>query len=109
MAFLIAGLLLLALKLTGIEPVASWNWLVILAPFALAVAWWAYADASGLTRRRALQRMEDRQKARRQKAVDALRQPVSRADGSPASRSGGRGPDSRQDRSNGDGWRDTPR
>jgi small Trp-rich protein len=78
MGFLIVGLVLLTLKLMGIAPVADWGWLWVLLPFGLAAAWWTFADASGMTRRRAMQQMEDRKQARRQKAIDALRMPSPR-------------------------------
>jgi small Trp-rich protein len=86
MAFLLTGLLLLALKLLGVAPVAEWGWLWVLSPFAMAVAWWAFVDASGMTQRRAMQRMEDRKAARRQKAIDALQMASPRERAEAASR-----------------------
>ena len=38
MAFLILGMLLLALKLAEFGPVATWSWWVVLLPFGLATA-----------------------------------------------------------------------
>ncbi len=72
MAFIIIGLLLIGLKLADVAPVAAWAWWWVLAPFALAAAWWAYADGSGLTKRREMDKLEDKKKERRQKAMDAL-------------------------------------
>ncbi len=72
MAFLLLGLALLALKLAEIGPVAAWPWWLVLAPFGLAVAWWAYADATGLTQRRAIDKMEKRKAERRQRDMEAL-------------------------------------
>ncbi|MBK1615114.1 hypothetical protein CKO44_16725 [Rubrivivax gelatinosus] len=72
MWFLIVGLVLLGLYLAGIEPVASWHWLWIALPFGAAAAWWTFADSSGLTRRRAEKKIEDRKRARRQRDIDAL-------------------------------------
>jgi small Trp-rich protein len=69
MAFLLIGLLLLALKLLELDPVAAWSWWTVAAPFGLAVAWWTFADASGLTKRREMRKLEERQAARREKAV----------------------------------------
>lgn len=64
------GLVLLAMKYLEIGPVAAWDWWVVLAPFALAVLWWTWADASGYTKRQAMKR-ED---ARRQARIDGNRE-----------------------------------
>lgn len=60
------GIVLMALKYLEIGPVATLSWLWVLSPFALAVAWWAWADASGYTKRKAV----ERENARRQERVD---------------------------------------
>ena len=52
------GLVLLALKYLEIGPVAAWSWWVIFAPFAAAVTWWAWADSTGYTKRKAME-LED--------------------------------------------------
>jgi len=72
MWFVVIGVVLLVLKLVPVAPVGDWSWLLVLAPFAVAVAWWAYADASGLTQRKAMQRMDDRKEARRERSMEAL-------------------------------------
>ncbi len=72
MLFIVIGLLLIGLKFADIAPVAAMSWWWVLAPFALAAAWWAYADGSGLTKRREMDKLEDKKKERRQKAMDAL-------------------------------------
>jgi small Trp-rich protein len=64
MYFLGLGLILLAMKYLEMGPVASWSWWLVLTPFALAVAWWAWADGSGYTKRKAMEREDDRRKAR---------------------------------------------
>ncbi len=74
MWFVAIGVLTLLLKLLGVQPVEQWSWLLVLAPFALAVVWWAWADSSGLTQRKAMQRMEERKAARREKNVVAMGQ-----------------------------------
>ncbi len=56
MYFLGLGLILLALKYLELGPVAGWDWWVVLLPFGLAMAWWAWADSSGYTKRKAMQR-----------------------------------------------------
>lgn len=72
MYFLGLGLILLVMKYLQIDPVGGWSWLVALAPFGLAVAWWAWADASGYTKRKAVEKDELRKKARIDKNRAAL-------------------------------------
>lgn len=72
MLFVAIGVILLVLKLLDVAPVVDWSWLLVLSPFAAAVAWWAYADASGLTKKREIDRMEARKEARRHKAMEAI-------------------------------------
>ena len=72
MWFIVAGVLLIALKLGDLGPVAAWSWWVVLAPFAAALAWWTYADATGYTKRREMDKLEDKKKERRRRAMDAL-------------------------------------
>lgn len=60
MYFLGLGIILLVMKYLDMDPVVNWSWLVVLAPFGLAVAWWSWADASGYTRRKAMERDEKR-------------------------------------------------
>lgn len=72
MWFLIAGVLLGLLYLGDVNPVASWHWGWILLPFGLAALWWAIADGTGFTQRRAIDKMEARKVARRQRDMEAL-------------------------------------
>ena len=72
MWFLVVGVLLLVMKIAEVGFVADWSWIVILAPFGLAVAWWAFADGTGITQRRAIQRMEDRKRERCERDMKAL-------------------------------------
>jgi len=58
------GLLALALKYFEIGMVATWSWWIVLSPFAMAVAWWAWADSSGYTKRKIVER-ENRRKQER--------------------------------------------
>lgn len=74
MWFLAIGLVLLLLKLAAVAPVAEWSWLIVLAPFALATAWWGWADKHGYTQKKAMERMDERKAARREKALEALGQ-----------------------------------
>ncbi|MET3494955.1 TIGR04438 family Trp-rich protein [Variovorax boronicumulans] len=70
MLFLLLGLLGLGLKYFEVGMVAGWSWWIVLSPFALAVAWWAWADSSGYTKRKVVEREDRRKQARidRQKA-----------------------------------------
>lgn len=72
MYFLGVGLILMALKFLEIGPVAALGWLWVLSPFVLAVAWWAWADGFGYTRRKAMEREDARKKARLDKQRAAL-------------------------------------
>jgi len=72
MAFLIVGVLLLVMKMASFGPVAEWSWIWILLPFGLAVLWWSFSDSTGLTRRRAMERMEERKIQRRERDMHAL-------------------------------------
>jgi small Trp-rich protein len=76
MYFLGLGIVLLLMKYLAIDPVAAWSWLIVLAPFALAVVWWAWADASGYTRRKAMEREDKRRQDRidKQRAAMGLQQ-----------------------------------
>ncbi len=72
MYFLGIGLVLLVLKYLEVDPVAAWSWWVVLAPFGLAVAWWAWADGSGYTKRKAM----ERENARKQERIDKNRKAI---------------------------------
>ncbi|HYP86419.1 TIGR04438 family Trp-rich protein [Variovorax sp.] len=69
MWFLGLGLALVALKYFEVGPVAQLTWLWVLSPFALALVWWAWADWSGYTKRKAVERDE----ARKQERIDRQR------------------------------------
>jgi small Trp-rich protein len=66
------GLILLLLKYTEVGAVAAWSWWLVLAPFALAVAWWAWADSTGYTKRKAMAQEDKRRDARRERTKNAL-------------------------------------
>jgi small Trp-rich protein len=72
MLFVGLGIILLALKYLEIGPVAAWSWLMVLSPFALAVAWWAWADWSGYTKRKAVEKENARKQARLDKSREQL-------------------------------------
>ena len=41
-------------------------------PFALAAVWWAWADGTGLTKRREMEKMDERKRERREKNLVSL-------------------------------------
>lgn len=69
MWFLMLGVLGVLLKYFEVGPVAQLDWWIVLIPFALALAWWSYADWSGYTKRKAVEREE----ARKQERIDRQR------------------------------------
>lgn len=66
------GLVLMALKYLEVDPVAAWSWWLVMAPFGLAVAWWAWADSTGYTKRKAMERENRRRDARIESSREAL-------------------------------------
>ena len=72
MYFLGLGVILLAMKYLEIGPVSAWDWWVVLAPFGLAVVWWAWADSSGYTKRKAMERENARRQDRIDRSKDAI-------------------------------------
>jgi small Trp-rich protein len=72
MLFLIAGVLMLLMKYFEFGPVANFSWWIVLAPFGLAVAWWAWADATGYTKRREMDKMDKRKQDRLDKQHEAM-------------------------------------
>ncbi len=73
MLLLILGVILLVLKWAAIGPVAEWSWWWVLAPFPLAALWWWIADATGYTRRKAMEREEARKQARKEDSRKRLK------------------------------------
>ena len=76
MLFLLIGIAGLVLKYLEIGPVAGLSWWWVLSPFALAVAWWAWADASGYTKRKEVEKMDDRKYKRIDKQRAAMGLPA---------------------------------
>jgi small Trp-rich protein len=72
MYLLLVGIILLAMKYLEVGPVAMWSWWVVLAPFGLAALWWAWADYSGYTKRKAVERENARKQARLDKQREQL-------------------------------------
>ncbi len=72
MYFLVLGVALMVMKYLEAGPVAAWSWWWVLSPFALAVAWWMWADSSGYTKRKAMERENEKRQAR----IDRNRQAI---------------------------------
>jgi small Trp-rich protein len=66
------GLVLMVLKVMEIGPVAAWEWWWVLSPLALAVLWWAWADGTGYTKAKAMEKMDQKTKDRREAARERL-------------------------------------
>ena len=72
MYFVVLGVLLLLLKATEYGPVAVWSWPAVLWPFAAAVVWWIWADTTGYTKRREMDKMDARVAKRREENLANL-------------------------------------
>lgn len=72
MYFLFIGLVMLVLKYLEINPVVGLSWWIVLSPFAMAVAWWYWADSSGYTKRVEIEKMAKRKQDRIDKNRNAL-------------------------------------
>ncbi len=72
MYLLILGLGLMVLKYLEIGFVAGLSWWWVLSPFALAVAWWAWADATGYTKRKEMQKMDQKKQDRIDRHREAM-------------------------------------
>eukprot|EP01041_Mallomonas_annulata_P016409 gene16409-34260_t len=57
MYLLILGVILMLMKYLEVGFAVHLSWWWVLSPFALAVAWWAWADATGYTKRRQMDKM----------------------------------------------------
>lgn len=65
MFLLIAGVALTIWNYLRIGLVADSSWWWVLSPFLGAMAWWAWADATGYTKRREMDKMDERVAKRR--------------------------------------------
>ncbi len=72
MPMVFAGVLLLVAWWADIGPFGRLPWWAVALPFVIAVLWWHFADTSGWTQRRVMEKMERRKAERREKAMDAL-------------------------------------
>ncbi len=78
MYFVVLGVLIIVLHFAGIGPMANWTWNIsgdlwkFCVPFGLALVWWAWADATGLNKRREMEKMEARRQSRRERNLEAM-------------------------------------
>jgi small Trp-rich protein len=72
MYFVVLGVLLLVMKLAEVGPAAEWGWIAILWPFGAAIAWWIFADATGYTKRKEVEKMDERVAKRREESLAKL-------------------------------------
>ncbi|MDD2547289.1 MAG: TIGR04438 family Trp-rich protein [Burkholderiaceae bacterium] len=66
------GMLLSLLKYLEIGPVAAWSWWWVLSPYALTLLWWAWADHSGYSKRKEMQKMARHKQERINKQKEAM-------------------------------------
>ncbi len=82
MPFVWAGLLLIVLKWFAFEPVANWSWWAILAPLAIAFAWFELIEPLlGLDKRRADDEQAELRKQRIERQFPYLRGKTRRVKG----------------------------
>ncbi len=72
MYFLGLGIILLAMKYLEVAPVVAWSWWVVFSPFGLAIAWWAWADSTGYTKRKSM----ERENLRKQHRIDRNKEAI---------------------------------
>jgi small Trp-rich protein len=76
MYFVVLGVLLIASNLAGIGPLADlvWpgDWWKMCWPFGLALIWWFFADATGYTKRKEIEKMDERVAKRRKESLEKL-------------------------------------
>ncbi|UXH80130.1 TIGR04438 family Trp-rich protein [Roseateles amylovorans] len=72
MWLIVIGVLLLLLKLGEVGPVGDLSWWWVLSPFLAAVLWWEFADKTGYTKRKEMEKLDERKEARRQKSMVAM-------------------------------------
>lgn len=72
MYLLFAGVVLTLMKFLEVGPVATWDWWMVLLPYGLASAWWAWADTTGYTKKKAMEREDARRRQRIEKSKEAM-------------------------------------
>jgi small Trp-rich protein len=72
MYLLFLGVILMLMKYLEVGFAVNLSWWWVLSPFALAVAWWAWADTTGYTKRREMDKMDKRKQDRIDKQRENL-------------------------------------
>ncbi len=72
MYLVLAGVLAIILKYMEVGAFTELSWWWVLSPFAAAVVWWSWADSSGYTKRRELQRESRRVEERRRRHLEDM-------------------------------------
>ena len=72
MYYLLAGLGLLVWNFWRIGLVADMSWWWVLSPFAMAFLWWLWADMSGYTKRKEMEKMDQKRKDRVERQRESL-------------------------------------
>ena len=72
MYFLLIGVVAAGLKYLEIGPFAALPWWMVLSPFGMAVLWWWYADSSGYTKLKEVEKMDKRREDRIEKSRKAM-------------------------------------
>jgi small Trp-rich protein len=72
MYMLVLGIILALLKYLEIGPVAAWSWWWVLSPFGLTLLWWGWADSTGYTKRKAMEKIEQRKQDRINKHKESM-------------------------------------
>lgn len=83
MWFVGIGMVLLLLKLADVAVMGRMPWWGVAVPFALAAVWWAIADLSGITQRRAMAEDDERARKRRERQYEAMGMRAPRPGASP--------------------------
>lgn len=78
MLFLFLAIIFLVLKYLEVGFLSTYSWWWVCLPLGLAIAWWSWSDASGRTKRLAMEKMDKRKDERLQKQRNALRGGVKR-------------------------------
>ena len=78
MAMVLVGVVLIICNFMDWGPMGHWNWEFggdlwkFVLPFVLAVAWWIWSDATGWTKRKAMNRDAERKQDRLDRNIDAM-------------------------------------
>ena len=75
MIFLGIGLIMMFWKFSEVGTPPEWStrdWMIVGIPFGLAMIWWAWADMTGYTKRKAM----ERENIKKQKRIDLNKEAI---------------------------------